>query len=85
MKAKTILFFLYLPLFGVSQNNSIDIYSSLYWTYRYLTSDNEFGGKNSPFLTVRDDEMPELNWALGLNYNITEHWQLFGQSVFVLI
>lgn len=76
MKAKTILFFLCLPLFGVSQNNSIDIYGSLDWTYRYLTSDDEFGGKNSPFLTVRDDEMPELNWALGLNYNrkISEKW-----------
>lgn len=78
MKAKTILFFLCLPLFGVSQNNSIDIYGSLDWTYRYLTSGDEFGGKDSPFLTVRDDETPELNWALGFNYNrkISRKWYL---------
>ena len=66
MKAKAILIVFFLPLFGYSQTNSIDLIGSLDLTYRALII-QEFIGDN--IIEERQDEVPKLNWRAGFNFN----------------
>lgn len=75
MKTEAILIVFFLPLFGYSQTNSIDLIGSLDLTYRALIT-QEFIGDN--IIEERQDEVPKLNWRAGFNFNqqLFEKWFL---------